>query len=629
MSDIKSDPSKRARLLLVALPFFDSALMLTLIQPSIGWSFFAWVAMVSFAVGCSPAFRPRTMALAAFVIGFFYWLGNLYWIAPITLPGWIGLCFYIALLWPLLALALRFCRTRNIPLTLALPILIVGAERLQGFPLGGFYWRLLGHSQYTNLTLIQIADIFGVGGVSFVVALVNGFLADLLLAMTALRPKPQSSRLETEKSSMEPSANPSDLRLPPDHSVFDCFFAGTKPSGLSLAARTTLVTAALVATVLYGRWRIEQAGEYVTEGPRVAALQSNVPQSVKSSLKASDELFAELLAQSEAATAAGAELIAWPETMVQAILQPELWPFLTPPPRQDKVFHETLAQHAKDTAYLLVGAYGANVLTDDQGDPYLGDYNSAFFYRPDGSRDPNRYDKIHLVLFGEYIPFRRSFTWLYKQLKRFTPKEYQYDYSLEHGTNYTVFEMTTPIGPSEPNVQAQPATTYRFGTIICYEDAIPYVARNFALDERGRKRVDWLVNISNDGWFVRFQEAPPGVVATSELSQHAAICVFRAVENRLPILRSVNTGISCLIDSTGRMRDGYTTASKGFPTKAIRRTGMAGWFLDRMPIDKRVTFYSRHGQWLDTMCAVAFVALLAGPGIARIVRRRTSQPQEG
>jgi len=619
MLDTKRDPLKKARLLLIALPFFDSALMLTLIQPPIGWWIFAWVAMLSFALGCTPDFRARTVALAAFVMGFLYWLGNLYWIAPITIPGWIGLCFYIALLWPLLALALRFCRARNIPLTLAVPILVVGAERLQGLPLGGFYWRLLGHSQYANVTLIQIADIFGAGGVSFVVALVNGFLADLVLAAAALRPKPPES--------IEPSGD-CPITTPPTCDAFESFFAGKQPSGVSLAARTILVVAAVVATVVYGRWRIEQVDEYVTEGPQVAALQSNVPQSVKNSLKTSDVLFSELLTQSEAAAAAGAELIAWPETMVQGILQPELWPFLTPPPEQDEVFHEALTRHAKDTACLLVGAYGADILTDAQGDRYLGDYNSAFFYRADGTRDPNRYNKIHLVLFGEYVPFRRSFNWLYQQLKRFTPKEYQYDYSLEHGTDYTVFEMTTPTRPADPNGPTEPETTYRFGTIICYEDAIPYVARNFALDESGRKRVDWLVNISNDGWFVRFQEEPPRVVASSELPQHAITCVFRAVENRLPVLRSVNTGVSCLVDSTGRIRDGYTASSEGFPTKAMRRTGMAGWFLDRMPIDTRVTFYSRHGQWLDTICAAVFVALLAGPIGARIVRRRAGRPKE-
>ena len=101
---------KKARLLLIALPFFDSALMLTLIQPPIAWSFFAWVAMISFVLGCSPLIRPRTVALSAYAAGTVYWMVNLYWIAPITIPGWVALCLYIALLWPLLALALRYCR---------------------------------------------------------------------------------------------------------------------------------------------------------------------------------------------------------------------------------------------------------------------------------------------------------------------------------------------------------------------------------------------------------------------------------------------------------------------------------------------------------------------------------------
>jgi apolipoprotein N-acyltransferase len=520
----------------------------------------------------------------------------------------------------LLALALRYCRARGIPLTLAVPILIVGVERLQGFPLGGFYWRLLGHSQYDNVTLIQIADIFGGGGVSFLVALVNGFVLDVTLAVVTGRLWAPETRESSETD--EPP-------MPLAREMAEWFFvARAKPAGMSLAVKTVVVVAAIAGTVLYGRWRLEQTDACITDGPLVAALQSNVPQSVKISHKASDVLFAELMAQSEAAAAAGAELIAWPETMVQGILQPELWPFLTRPPgqsevsddplAQDKAFHSALVQHAKDTAYLLVGAYGGDILTGAKGNRYLGNYNSAFFYRSDGTRDPNRYNKIHLVLFGEYIPFRRSFNWLYQQLRRFAP--YDDEYSLEHGTDYPVFEMTTPIGPADPN---EPKATHRFGTIICYEDAIPYVARNFALDENGRKRVDWLVNISNDGWFVRFLEDPPRVVPSQELPQHAAICVFRSVENRLPVLRSVNTGISCLIDSTGRIRDSYRAASEGFPTDAMQRTGMAGWFMDRMPIDTRVTFFSRHGQWLDTTCAIAFVVVLVGPLVARKARRTT------
>lgn len=612
---------KTKRLLLVALPFFDSALMLTLIQPPIGWSFFAWVAVISFVLGCSPLIRPRAVALSAYAAGAVYWLVNLYWIAPITIAGWIALCLYMALLWPLLALALRFCRAWSIPLTLAVPVLVVGAERLQGFPMGGFYWRLLAHSQYAHPTLIQIADVFGAGGVSFLVAMVNGFVLDVVLAIGACRLEPALSQEGNEE------------QMPLAREIREWFFLERKPAGTWVIAKAVLVVAAVVATVLYGRWRLAQADECVTDGPRVAALQSNVPQSVKIGHMASDELFAELMAQSQAAAAAGAELIAWPETMVQGILQPEIWPFLRDPAKQDKAFHDALAEHAKDTAYLLVGAYGGQILTDAKGKPCLGDYNSAFFYRPDGTRDPNRYNKIHLVLFGEYIPFRRSFNWLYQQLRRFAP--YDYDYSLEHGTEYTIFEMTAPIRATEPNDADAPAepnrpeVTYRFGTIICYEDAVPYVGRNFALDENGRKRVDWLVNISNDGWFVRFLEDPPRVVPSSELPQHTSTCVFRAVENRLPILRSVNTGISCLIDSMGRIRDGYRAASEGFPTDAMDRTGMAGWFTDRMPIDRRVTFYSRHGQWLDTSCAVALVVLLVGPLIANVLKRRLGGARRG
>ncbi|HNY79010.1 MAG: apolipoprotein N-acyltransferase [Sedimentisphaerales bacterium] len=590
------------KLLSLAIPLAASAALLSMIQAPVDWSFLAWAAMVPFALACRPEVRPRTLALVAMFVGTIYWLANIYWIAPITIAGWLAMGIYLALLWPLLALAIRFCRARNIPMALALPILVVGAERLQGFPLGGFFWRLLGHSQYANLALIQIADLFGVAGVSFLVAAVNGVLADWIAWRTAGVWQPQSRRLWGRPV---PGAIPKlRLRLP----------------------LIALVAIMVVATWLYGHWRISQTAEVVTDGPLVAALQSNVPQSVKISHAASDELFAELLEMSRAAAAAGAELIAWPETMVQAYLQPELWRYFEDP-NEDRAFHEALIAHATDTAYLLVGAYGGEIMKDPQGKLYIGQYNAAYLYRPDGTKDPNRYDKIHLVLFGEYIPFRRSFNWLYQQLKRFAPEEYNYDYSLEHGRHYTVYEMTTPVRGTEPNVASQTSeSTYRFGTIICYEDAIPYVARNFTLDDKGRKRVDWLVNISNDGWFVRFLDAPPRVVPSTELPQHAAICVFRAVENRLPVLRSVNTGISCLIDSSGRIRNAPIASSEGFPPEAMRRTGLSGWFLEKMPIDSRVTFYSRHGQWLDTGCAVAFVTVLIVPAVIGLARRRARKP---
>jgi len=593
--------------LLPTLFFAVSAGLLTVIQAPIDWSFLAWVALVPFVLACSPQARDRTptgsvpprLVLPALVVGFLYWLGNLYWITPITLIGWTGMAFYLAWFWPLLAIPVRFCRSKGIPMFLALPVLVVGAERLQGFPMGGFFWRFLGHSQYANLPMIQIADIFGAAGVSFIVAMVNGLLADIAL------------RLRIVDCGLR-------IRIGgPHQSGISNLKSATGRAVVSGAVATLLVVA---GTILYGQWRLRQTGQYLREGPRVASLQSNVPQSVKRSFSKSGQLFDDLMVQSKAALGTGAELIVWPETMVQGLLDPKLWPYLANDVNDDKAFHYALCDHAKGNAYLLVGALGADILRDPAGERYLGTYNSAYLYCPDGTRDPQRYDKIHLVLFGEYTPFRRSFPWLFQQLGRFLPDGYNVDYSLEHGKNYTIFEMNPQSAIRNP--QSHQALPYRFAVIICYEDTVPYVARNFTLDERGRKRIDWLVNISNDGWFVRFIKNPERVVPTTELPQHAAICAFRAVENRLPILRSVNTGISCLIESTGRIRDGYLAASDKFPAEAMHRTGLTGWFSDRLPIDTRVTFYSRHGEWFATSCVVLLVVAVLWPLGSRLARRR-------
>ena len=111
-----------------------------------------------------------------------------------------------------------------------------------------------------------------------------------------------------------------------------------------------------------------------------------------------------------------------------------------------------------------------------------------------------------------------------------------------------------------------------------------------------------LVNISNDGWFVSGGDKGK---ASTELAQHTAICAFRAVENRLAVLRSVNTGVSCIIDSLGRVRDGFIIGT--LPSKAMRRIDVGGWFTDRIPIDSRVTFFSKYGQWLDFFCAICLI----------------------
>jgi len=543
--------------LLVALPFIGTAVMLTVIQAPIGLAPLAWVSFVPFIIACSPKAKPWRLFLFGYVISLCYWLGNLYWVAPVTIVGWLLFCLYTALLWPVLALCLRYCRTKKVPLFLAAAILIVGIERMQGFFLGGFFWRFLAHSQYRNVTLIQIADIFGAGGVSFLIAMVNGLLAELIVTVR-------------QKKGLTPVQ-----------------FAGT-----------AIVCAAVVGASAYGWWRIDQEAECVTEGPAAASLQSNVPQSVKKSFESGDDLFASLMEQSKTAAKAGAELIVWPETMVQATLNPEVLSLLESS-HPSNVFDKTLREHAKDTAFVLVGAYGGTPQIEDNFEIRLVQrFNSAFMYKRNGEKAKEVYNKIHLVPFGEVLPLRKSLSWFYELLMKVKFIPYNFDYSLDYGSEYTIFEMT--------GAEDKPAQAYKFGVMICYEDTVPEIGRRFALDEQGGKRLDWLVNISNDGWFVRFEDEK--VIPSAELAQHAAVCVFRAVENRLAILRSVNTGISCLIDSAGRIRNGFIAGD--LPVDAKDRTGMAGWFVERIPIDNRATIFSKYGEWLDFCCETCVIILI-------------------
>ena len=543
-------------LLYAVTAFAASAVLLTLIQLPFRLSFLAWVAYVPFILIALSERRTPYLVVASYVVAFVYWLGNIYWVSYVTVSGWIVFCAYTALLWPLLVLTLRFCREKKVPLIIAVPLLIVGIEHLQGSLLGGFNWRHLAHSQYANISLIQIADIFGAAGVSFLLAMVNGFVVEFIFALRA-----------------------------------------GKLAGISFISKWAIVLCALVATSFYGRYRINESNRTFEQGPIIAAVQSNLPQSVKDSeqFDVNRQVFERLLVLSKAAAAARAQLVVWPETIIPSALDKAFWSFLADP-SENIFFHNALCEHARQGVYVLVGAPGADARYEQDQTVSLEKYNSALLYEPRGDQAPLKYNKIHLVPFGEVVPFKHSIPWLYNLLMKFSP--YDFDYNLTPGTQFTVFDMTGGPVPRQ----------YHFGVMICYEGTVARIARGFALDESRAKKVDWLVNISNDGWFVKFTN--DRVRPSTELQQHTLACVFRAVENRLSILRSVNTGISCLIDPLGRIRNGYLAGD--LPDQALARAGMEGYFADSVVIDRRATIFSRFGQWLDTGCVavVWFVLIL-------------------
>jgi apolipoprotein N-acyltransferase len=249
---------------------------------------------------------------------------------------------------------------------------------------------------------------------------------------------------------------------------------------------------------------------------------------------------------------------------------------------------------------VLVGINSINLDEEDR----QRRYNSAILVDRDGEMN-HRYDKIHRVPFGEYVPLRDVLPWM----NYFAP--YDFDYSVWPGTEHTRF----------PLVDSATKRRFTFGTLICYEDTDAEVARPYGGGD-SHPPADFLLNISNDGWFD----------GSSEHDEHLAVCRFRAVECRRSVARSVNMGISAVIDSNGRVlrpealplpdpkvdRDNnvwMVPARRGqleeLPLSEWRQyKKVAGVLLAIMPIDHRVSLYARWGDWLPWSCWVLIAAAL-------------------
>ena len=548
-------------------------LALTVIQEPIGWGWVAWVALVPWVVAMTRGGAGVRMWVLHYLLGLVYYLGNLYWLMGVTPLGYGGLCFYMG--WHFLLSGLivrRVCGGRGWSYTLVLPVVWVGQEYLRAIIFTGFPWLFLGHSQHDNLSLLQFCDVAGTYGLTFLIAMVNGLICDLLL-----RPLRQAPRAGV-------------MRL------------GSK--------RAVLLTACcVVAVVGYGRWRLVQGEKTIEAGPTVAVVQEAIPQYVKEEGESSAAIFDKHVALSEEALGAEVRpgLIVWPETVV-------LWPineeFLWVPLAQGqesqleaRARDGQLRELAKNDAAVLAG-FGALEFTED-GRQFR--YNSAMLYLPDGSKFHQRYDKMHLVPFGEVVPFRESWPWLYRVLNSLTP--YDYEYTLDAGKEATVFEYE------------EQGRRWRFAVAICYEDAMPAVVRRLAAVEEGGKRVDFVLNISNDGWFVRGGKEGKAIVASTELVQHLVLCKFRAVENRVGMARAVNTGISGFIRPDGRVQEGGLAGTLADDPRG--REVQVGFLTDTVYVDSRVTMYSRGGDWFAIVCAglsggLLLLGIVRRPGSGRI-----------
>jgi apolipoprotein N-acyltransferase len=553
-----------------------------------GW--LVWVALVPLLALLRSSARPRWIYCSAWFGSLAFYLAAMQWMRvadPRMYATWIGLSFYCSFYFLLTVYLIRFLdRRTSLPLVLTVPIAWTAVEFLRATLLGGFSWYMLGYSQHTFLPLIQIADLTGAYGVSFLIAAVNAWLFEILWRFSVFGSRfsvPQPGDPETGNRKLK-----------------------TK---LGLLVQGLAVLAALIGTVLYGFWRLGQDRQ--TPGPRLALLQGNLDQRLRNDSVISEDAvqgmarhFHEL---AHLAAIYRPDLIVWPETS---------WPY------EWLQEEEGPSPHCRAMAEDMVEKWHTNLLVGMNASTIVAGqprrYNSAVLIDRQGQA-AGRYDKIHRVPFGEYVPFRDWLPWM----NYFAP--YDFDYSIWPGEQFTRF----------PLVEAATGRRFSFGTLICYEDTDAAVARPYGGGD-STPPADFLLNISNDGWFD----------GTSEHDEHLAICRFRAIECRRSVARSVNMGISAIIDSNGRVLQPHelprpdphmdpdfhvwtVPMQRGAPTElpvsqwhAYKK--VAGVLLATVPIDDRVSLYSRWGDWLPWTCWIFFGGVLLFAWIGRTWNKATS-----
>ena len=487
------------------------------------WAPLAWLAPVPWVmlVRRDSLLGKRPYA-ALWFSSFVFFLAALYWI---TLPhwatsiGWVAVSFYLALYFPVfIGLSRVAVHVLGISAIVAAPVVWTGLELARAHLFTGWGMVALGHTQYRWPELLQISDAVGGYGVSFLIVLVAACIARMLACQRSPR-------------AWWPAVP---------------------------------LVAALAAVLAYGHWRV---GQQTTEpGPKVALIQGSIDIDMKYDPTEADRIFEQYYALSLRAVREhpDLDLIVWPETMCRD-------PWLT----FDKDFKPRPGANWTVRQAEATSRRNVKRLVKPLGTPFLLGIDT-WHYKPGGAdhfntalltdREGNvlgRYDKCHLVPFGEYVFFAETFPWLYK----LTP--------LAGGSK-------AGAGP-----QSIELAGVRYAPNICYENTIPHLVRSHVAQLRSEGREpDVLVNLTNDGWFR----------GSSELDMHLACAVFRAIECRKPFLIAANTGFSASIDSVGRI------LAQG-PRRAT------DLIVTRASIDRRRSPYLDFGDLPAGLCLLATCGL--------------------
>jgi apolipoprotein N-acyltransferase len=544
-----------------------------------GW--LAWFALVPGLVLVRADIRSRDRYLIAWFAALVFFVPALSWMRvahEAMFYSWLGLSLYCSWFSPPAIWLVRRLDRRGWPLALSVPVVWTALELLRTHLLGGFPWYFLGHSQHNFLAVIQIADLAGVSAVTFLVAAVNGVIAEWLFTRPRLR-----------------ESLGADVRRP----------------RLSLQLGALAITIAAVLT--YGGWRLSQ--DQFANGPVVALLQTDLDQDIRNDrVVETIEVQNQQLMQQATARQPKPDLIVWAETTY-----PGTWKVAHDPAPMSYEYAAWAGDISDMAAALrkLAAGAGCPVLLGLNSETFADDasaaaaqsrfeakiqtlrasklageelksaerkayedlfghllkrFNSSLFIDVSGNVI-GRYDKTHLVPFGEYVPLFEMFPFLG------TLAPYAGD----------ALNMLSS-GDTFPRMQFTVAERkYSFGCMICYEDSYADIARRYVTGKESP--VDFLVNQSNDGWFKR----------TQEHEQHLAVSRFRAIECRRALLRAVNMGISAIIDGNGRM-----VAMPG--PRWAQSKGVMTVVSAAVPLDTRGSLYASVGDWLAWACSIGLIA---------------------
>jgi apolipoprotein N-acyltransferase len=472
----------------------------------------AWIGLVPFFWALSRSSTRAHAALLGFGFGFTFSLLDVSWVyrtllihghfAPLpAVLTLLGMVATLALFPVGFACALDMIGGRGYGPAIVAPFLWVLFEYLRTVVLTGFPWDLAAYSQADRLVVAQVADITGVYGISFLVVLVNATVWEACERLTARR--------------------------------------GLKWSMIATTA------CALILVLGYGWVRLNQFPQAQESGGTctVGLLQANVPQELKWEDTAREFTFQTYERLGREAVNQGAKLLIWPETAAPVMFG-----------SRDNGWKRPGEISTRLEVPMLVGAPSVRMIRNE-----MHYFNSAFLVDANSLR--YRYDKVHLVPFGEYMPL----SWLLPIGPGLAAREADYS----PGDEMTVMRMNG----------CPP-----FSVLICYEAIFPGLSR-WALNQGARL----LINITNDGWFG----------ATAAPYQHLQMARMRSVENRVWLVRCANTGISAIVDPSGRIVDQIPLNRQGILVQAVQSSkGIR-------------TFYTRFGDVFAWVC----IAITMGVGL--------------